>query len=118
MKMCTAISLTAVLILCATIADIRTNKMISKQDRKHAVICGSIIILCTVCEWCGQKIDGVAAIRLLHMCVRLIELCMAPVIGVAVAFSYVMPSAENLLLYYVPRRVCISVLRLRKDGIS
>ena len=88
MKMYTAISLTAVLILCATIADIRTNRMISKQDRKHAVICGSIIILCTVCEWCGQKIDGVAAIRLLHMCVRLIELCMAPVIGVAVAFSY------------------------------
>ena len=86
--MYTAISLTAVLILCATIADIRTNRMISKQDRKHAVICGSIIILCTVCEWCGQKIDGVAAIRLLHMCVRLIELCMAPVIGVAVAFSY------------------------------
>lgn len=71
----------------AIIADIRTNRMISKQDRKHAVICGSIIILCTVCEWCGQKIDGVAAIRLLHMCVRLIELCMAPVIGVAVAFS-------------------------------
>lgn len=51
--MYTAISLTAVLILCATIADIRTNRMISKQDRKHAVICGSIIILCTVCEWCG-----------------------------------------------------------------
>ena len=88
MKLYTVISLMAVLICLATISDIRTNRMISKLDRKHAVICGCIIILCTVCEWIGQMSDGTAAFRTVHILVKLIELCMTPAIGVAVAFSY------------------------------
>lgn len=88
MKLYTVISLMAVLICLATISDIRTNRMISKLDRKHAVICGCIIILCTVCECIGQMSDGTAAFRTVHILVKLIELCMTPVIGVAVAFSY------------------------------
>lgn len=88
MRLYTATSLIAVLIVLATIADIRTNRMISKLDRRHAVICGCIIILCAVCEWVGQMVDGNETFIVVHTCAKLLELCMAPAIGVAVAVSY------------------------------
>ena len=89
MNLYTAVILIAGLTLTITVSDIRTNRLITREDKRAAVIACLSIVLPMLGEWiCVGLEGGPAELRPLHIGAKLMELMLAPAIGVAVAVAY------------------------------
>ncbi|MDY3918123.1 MAG: GGDEF domain-containing protein [Candidatus Limivivens sp.] len=85
----TAIILITILFLMITIADARINPLITKDAKKKTVITCLLIGVSALGECIGVLTDGAPpSFLLLHKAAKLVEICMAPAIGVAAAIAY------------------------------
>lgn len=84
-----SIILIALLSLTITVADISINRLITRETKTKAIIACVIIGVSALGECVGVLTDGgPASLILLHKVAKLVELSMAPAIGVAVAVAY------------------------------
>lgn len=89
MNLYTAVILIAGLTLIITVSDIRTNRLITREDKRAAMVACLSIALCMLGEWICVALEGAPAeLRPLHIGVKLMELMLAPAIGVSVAVAY------------------------------
>ena len=85
----TAIVLTALFLLLITATDILTNRLITKEMKKWAVLACLLIAGSLLGECVGVLTNGAApSLIVLHQIGKLVEFCCAPAIGVAVAMAY------------------------------
>lgn len=70
------------------------------QSKRRNLLCGhlySIIAICALCEWSGVQMDGQSpALIPLHLAVKVIELSLAPLIGLF-AGSIIHPSSHRVV---------------------
>lgn len=87
--------------ICVDKSNILTKK------RKHLFkSLFNVIIVCSICEWCGwylQSVDSKA--RLFHILVKTIELSLAPMIGCLVA--WIIEKRDEKFVYWVLSINCI-----------
>ena len=89
MSLYSAIILITGLTLAITVSDILSNRLITREDKRAAVIACLIIALPMLGEWVGVSLNGAPAeLRPVHVAAKLLELMLAPAIGIAVAFAY------------------------------
>lgn len=89
MNLYTAVILIAGLTLIITVSDIRANRLITREDKRAAMVACLSIALCMLGEWICVALEGAPAeVRPLHIGVKLMELMLAPAIGVSVAVAY------------------------------
>ena len=89
MNLYTAIILIAGLTLIITISDVRSNRLITREDKQATVAACLCIVLPMLGEWLCVALEGAPAeLRMLHIGAQLIELMLAPAIGIAIAVAY------------------------------
>lgn len=113
MNLYTAVILIAGLTLIITVSDIRTNRLITREDKRAALIACLIITLPMLAEWVSILLDGAPAeLRSVHVTAKLLELILAPAIGVAVAFAYGDAKHPELALTLVAAHAVFQCLAL------
>ena len=113
MNLYTAVFLIAGLTLIITVSDIRTNRLITREDKRAALIACLIIALPMLAEWVSILLDGAPAeLRSVHVTAKLLELILAPAIGVAVAFAYGDAKHPELALTLVAAHAVFQCLAL------
>ena len=113
MNLYTAVILIAGLTLIITVSDIRTNRLITREDKRAALIACLTITLPMLAEWVSILLDGAPAeLRSVHVTAKLLELILAPAIGVAVAFAYGDAKHPELALTLVAAHAVFQCLAL------
>ena len=113
MNLYTAVIFIAGLTLIITVSDIRTNRLITREDKRAALIACLIITLPMLAEWVSILLDGAPAeLRPVHVTAKLLELILAPAIGVAVAFAYGDAKHPELALTLVAAHAVFQCLAL------
>lgn len=113
MNLYTAVIFIAGLTLIITVSDIRTNRLITREDKRAALIACLIITLPMLAEWVSILLDGAPAeLRSVHVTAKLLELILAPAIGVAVAFAYGDAKHPELALTLVAAHAVFQCLAL------
>ncbi|MGN1158808.1 MAG: GGDEF domain-containing protein [Lachnospiraceae bacterium] len=85
----TAVILTAILLLSTTIADVVTNRLITKKMKIRSMIACLLIAASALGECIGVLTNGASvSLIVLHKAAKLIEFSCAPAIGVAVGMAY------------------------------
>lgn len=85
----TAIVLITIFLLIITMTDAATNRLITREMKKWALISCMLIAVSTLCECIGVLTNGAAANYItLHRLAKLTEFAFAPAIGVAVAIAF------------------------------
>lgn len=85
----TAVILVTLLVLSITIADVMTNRLITKGTKARSVIVCLLIAGSALGECIGVLTNGAPpAFLLLHKMAKVVEFSLAPAIGVAVAIAY------------------------------
>ena len=85
----TAIILITFFALLITIADAMTNQLITKKAKVRSVVTSVLIMVAALGECVGVLTNGApVSLVFLHKIAKLVELSLAPSIGVAVAIAY------------------------------
>lgn len=85
----TSIVIITILSLLITIADAKSNQLITKERKQRIVVTCIVIMVCACCECIGVLTDGAASFFFYpHIAAKLIELMSTPFIGICVAASY------------------------------
>ncbi|MGN0735132.1 MAG: GGDEF domain-containing protein [Anaerovoracaceae bacterium] len=80
-----------ILVLFITAADIMSNRLVTREMRKWAIVTCVLIGVAAIGEWAGAATNGVSSTALLitvHRVAKFLEFTAAPAIGVAVARAY------------------------------
>lgn len=97
----TSIVLITILSLFITIADARSNQLITKERKRRIVATCIVIMICACCECIGVMTDGADPVFwYLHSGAKLLELSMVPFIGVCVATSCSDPPNVKYVFYF------------------
>lgn len=85
----TSIVLITILSLFITIADARSNQLITKSRKRRIVVTCIVIMVCACCECIGVLTNGADPLFIYpHVTAKLIELMCSPLIGICAAASY------------------------------
>ena len=85
----TAVVLISILLLIITMADILTNRLTTQKMKLRSVIASLLIAGSVTGEWIGVLTNGAPASFIgLHRCAKLVEFCLSPAIGAAIAVAY------------------------------
>lgn len=85
----TTIVFITVFTLVITAVDVLTNHLVSKKNKSEIVFLCLLIGISIFCEWIGVKTNGAdASLIWLHKGAKLVEFCIAPIIGFAAAVAY------------------------------
>lgn len=87
MSFYSAIILLTVLAMLVMLISTLLNSSLTKKNKSYAILFLCAIILCSICEWAGVMLDGRDGFRFLHIFVKLIELSVAPFLGVLPIFA-------------------------------
>ena len=113
MNLYSAIVLITGLTLAITVSDILSNRLTTREDKRAALIACLIIALPMLAEWVSVSLDGAPAqLRSIHVTAKLLELILAPAIGVAVAFAYGDAKHPELALTLVAAHAVFQCLAL------
>ena len=113
MNLYSAIVLITGLTLAITVSDILSNRLTTREDKRAALIACLIIALPMLAEWVSVSLDGAPAqLRSIHVTAKLLELILAPAIGVAMAFAYGDAKHPELALTLVAAHAVFQCLAL------
>lgn len=105
----TAAILITMLFLLITIADISTNRLVTKATKVRSVITSLLIAGFALGECVGVLTNGAAASLLIpHKIAKAVEFSMAPAIGVAAAIAYGDPKKPKLAIALAAAHVSLN----------
>lgn len=84
-----SVVLISILLLIITIVDVLSNRLITRKMKKYSIISCLLIAGSMIGECIGVLTNGAnESLIILHEIVKVLEFCLAPAIGVAVAMAY------------------------------
>ena len=87
---------------------ISKNKVLSKHKKKGIIIALLLVMICSLAEFFGVLIDGsIIFSRAVHMAVKYIEFCTAPIIPVAFATAFYPIKSPKIV--FIPNVIHIAI---------
>lgn len=80
-----AIVFITVAIMAVTIIHLYENETLSRQSKRRLRFIAILIIICATCEYAGNLLNGYSSeCRIMHACIKAVELTIAPAISFAI----------------------------------
>lgn len=99
MSIYTVTFLITMFVILITAVDVKTNRLIFKDNQYEIYTVCIVIFIASLCEYIGKRINGAAPELIwLHRIVKIIEFCASPSIGIAAANAYGSMKKKKLMV--------------------
>lgn len=99
--------------LTITIADVMSNKLVSKKNIQEIINVCLLMAVSIMGEWIGVETNGAdPSLIWLHKLAKLIEFSTAPIIGIAAAIAYGKVKRKRLSYWFITCNITFEVLAM------
>ncbi len=93
------------------IAAVNGNYMLSKAKQRRFIDCFGLLAVVTLCEWAGVRLNGAGAeFYLLHIYVKLIEVCLAPFVAVSAVQAIRISKHWRIIMYVALAHLVVELI--------